>query len=915
MTTSDPEIFGYQLDDFFLDVRNRQVLYRDRPLSLNSKYFDVLLLLIRHQGRLVTKQQIFEEIWQEVVVTDAALTQCIKDIRKLLGDDFSKPRYIKTVPKHGYIFVAQTIPRNGLEAPVSQLQPTVTAPLRPYKFLDYYTEQEAGLFFGREAEIDVITSQILAHRSFILYGRSGVGKSSLLRAGLMPRLKAQGHHVFVLRGYPSPLSRFVEMVQQVAGSGPSDYHIGELASLAPRLEQHLSGASLIALFDQFEDFFTLLRESDREEFINLLAQLLNHESAVLRLVFALREDRFADMNLLKPVLPEIFHHEFRLQRLSRAQAARAITEPARLAKCSLDEDLVERLLTDLSEENSVDPPQLQIVCDQLYDARDRASRLTSAAYARLGGASQILTDYLDRVLRRFRPTDLLTARELLKALISPEGDRLVLGVRDLEERLGTAGVRGGMPIALLIEELAAARIVRYRNQEGAGWLELAHDFLLPEVSRWITTEELALKRARGVIARAMENYRAHGLLIDADALQLLLPFGTQLGLHGDEADLLLMSLLNRAQPVPEWLVHLAPAAHTVIPTAANNADADVRLRAIEACGWLQNEQIDGILQELAWWDRDMRVRCNATLVLAEHLEDQTEERLSDPSARGRVGWLRQAMSLALLRDYNRVLVKLSRYSMLIRVFILCGLLGFRLRRGRALLIRCGLGGLLGGAVGGLLGGVMLGLGLAVARHTSILQGTSVIVVLASLGAFVSANGGLFVSSGMAIVRQISYRHSRWWSIIGAAIGGAVIGGIGHWLGVSVFQALFGRELVGITGALEGSTIGGALALGVMLADALVPHCRAWHRVVGAALLSMLIAVTLSLVGGTLLSSSLASVGRAFADSQLRMDSLAAMFGEVHFGQLTQMSMSAMEGLIFGGTVAAGVEIALGTHEL
>src|SRR6266481_1873735 len=99
----------YCFDDFYLDARNRQLSRKGEPVALNSKYLDVLLMLVKHSGQLVEKQRIFDEVWDGVFVTDAALTQCIKDIRKQLGDDASSPRYIKTVPKHGYIFIGTVI--------------------------------------------------------------------------------------------------------------------------------------------------------------------------------------------------------------------------------------------------------------------------------------------------------------------------------------------------------------------------------------------------------------------------------------------------------------------------------------------------------------------------------------------------------------------------------------------------------------------------------------------------------------------------------------------------------------------------------------------------------------------------------------------------------------------------------------
>jgi len=161
MMRAETKASNYLFDDFYLDSSNRELRQRGEILSLNSKYFDVLLLLVSRRGQLVEKQQIFDQVWEGVFVTDAALTQCIKDIRKQLGDDASNPRYIKTVPKHGYIFIGQVSESDE----DNQLVETSIAPVaRPYKFLDYYTEQDAQMFFGRETEIDLLCSQIVARR-------------------------------------------------------------------------------------------------------------------------------------------------------------------------------------------------------------------------------------------------------------------------------------------------------------------------------------------------------------------------------------------------------------------------------------------------------------------------------------------------------------------------------------------------------------------------------------------------------------------------------------------------------------------------------------------------------------------------------------------------------------------------------
>lgn len=97
----------YRFGDFSLDAANRQLLSGKERLDLNARYFDALVLLVREQGRLVDKDRFFEEVWDDVVVSDSALTQCIKEIRRQLGDDAADPRFIQTVPRHGYRFVAE----------------------------------------------------------------------------------------------------------------------------------------------------------------------------------------------------------------------------------------------------------------------------------------------------------------------------------------------------------------------------------------------------------------------------------------------------------------------------------------------------------------------------------------------------------------------------------------------------------------------------------------------------------------------------------------------------------------------------------------------------------------------------------------------------------------------------------------
>ncbi len=109
---------GFRFERFILDPGDRQLTRDGAPVELNARYLDALALLVREAGRLVSKDRFLDEVWRGVPVTDEALTQCIKTLRSRLGDDAAKPRFIETVPKHGYRFIAPVDVGDGSAAPV-----------------------------------------------------------------------------------------------------------------------------------------------------------------------------------------------------------------------------------------------------------------------------------------------------------------------------------------------------------------------------------------------------------------------------------------------------------------------------------------------------------------------------------------------------------------------------------------------------------------------------------------------------------------------------------------------------------------------------------------------------------------------------------------------------------------------------
>src|SRR3569623_1057182 len=96
----------FRFDRFELDAGERQLRCDGAPVEVNSRYLDALALLVSEPGKLVSKDRFLDEVWRGVPVTDEALTQCIKTLRRQLGDEAGRPRSIETVPTHGYRFIA-----------------------------------------------------------------------------------------------------------------------------------------------------------------------------------------------------------------------------------------------------------------------------------------------------------------------------------------------------------------------------------------------------------------------------------------------------------------------------------------------------------------------------------------------------------------------------------------------------------------------------------------------------------------------------------------------------------------------------------------------------------------------------------------------------------------------------------------
>lgn len=155
----------YRFDRFVLDPADRRLFRDGQPVDLSGRYLDALVLLVAEDGRLVTKSRFLDEVWKGVPVTEEALSQCIRSLRKVLGDEAGQPRFIETVPRHGYRFAAPVtlVRANRVNTDVPD-QPPTTTPGQSEALAQFVGMGRAGLFAGGAAGLV----------GGLLYGLAGV---------------------------------------------------------------------------------------------------------------------------------------------------------------------------------------------------------------------------------------------------------------------------------------------------------------------------------------------------------------------------------------------------------------------------------------------------------------------------------------------------------------------------------------------------------------------------------------------------------------------------------------------------------------------------------------------------------------------------------------------------------------------
>ncbi len=437
----------------------------------------------------------------------------------------------------------------GVSAFVSRLQAIASetndagASASPYKGLLSYRLSDSEIFFGRSQAIAGVLARLQRGGLTILHSESGSGKSSLVQAGLSPRLITAGHLPIYIRPYNANPALVLKRAFL------SDLSQTPLLATAPLRDflRQVSGVvgeqtTLYIILDQAEELFTQLDEPARAEFIGELAECLNDEGLNARWMLSLRTEFFGNLANFRPQIQNPFENDYRLNRLTRAEAQEVVTAPAARREVTFEAGVVNTLLDDLGKDN-VPPPQIQLVCSALYEGLGSGEKVISRAqYDAAGGAPGILRDHLARVLGRdLKPDQRPVAQRVFESLITADGRRAIRTRAELIAELNAGPTRDVPPetLAAVLDQLVDSRLLLSQEQEVTGKpgsayelaagmsaemagnlaYELAHDYLLAQIQ--LDPAVQARKAAQELLEQETSAYQRFGTLLNDDKLAII----------------------------------------------------------------------------------------------------------------------------------------------------------------------------------------------------------------------------------------------------------------------------------------------------------------------------------------------------------------------------------------------------------
>ena len=410
--------------------------------------------------------------------------------------------------------------RRALGSAAVRLTPAVPGEItaNPYKGLRAFEEGDAADFFGREELVEQLVKRLGQTRFLAVVGPSGSGKSSVVRAGLLPAIRrgdipaSEGWRIADMFPGAHPLDG-LEAALLRAAPGPPSGLMDQLERDEHGLHRAVlrllpsDGSELVLLIDQFEEVFTLVEdEAVRTHFLGSLEAAATDPRSRLRIVATLRAD-FYDRPLLYRGFAELFKSRVEaVVPLSPDELERAISGPAGRVDVSLEPGLVAAMLADVAEEPGA-LPLMEYALTELFERRDSRT-LFLEAYREIGGVSGALGRRAEELYADLDDAGKEASRQLFLRLVA-----LGEGAEDTRRRVPRSEVASldvdQKAMTTVLDAFGASRQLSFDRDARTGepTIELAHEAMLtawPRLHRWIDAAREDLRTERRVAAATRE---------------------------------------------------------------------------------------------------------------------------------------------------------------------------------------------------------------------------------------------------------------------------------------------------------------------------------------------------------------------------------------------------------------------------
>ncbi|MBN6040009.1 helix-turn-helix domain-containing protein [Amycolatopsis sp. 195334CR] len=363
----------------------------------------------------------------------------------------------------------------------------------PYVGLRAYGPDDAAMFFGRERLVDDLVARLARQRFVAVFGPSGSGKSSVLRAGLIPQL---GGIVLCFTPGPHPVEECAIHLARVTGDLPGRVHTelaGEPRALHRFVRQALATepaeAEIVLVVDQFEELFTLCTDKqERERFTTLILTAASVPRSRCRVVLGVRADFYPHCARLPELVEALQDAQVTVGPMAPDELRRAIVQPAVQARCAVENSLLATLVTQAHGQ----PGALPLFSHALLQTwfRRKGHTLTLAGYQATGAFDGALANTAEAVFTGLDEGGQTIARDLFHRLVTVGED-----TEGTKRRIGADELGDDPALADVVAQLVQARLL----VQDHGGLELAHEVLIkawPRLAGWLAEDGDGLRAQR-----------------------------------------------------------------------------------------------------------------------------------------------------------------------------------------------------------------------------------------------------------------------------------------------------------------------------------------------------------------------------------------------------------------------------------